>query len=373
MPLTDAGWRAATAGEWIQRVRDTLDATRGYSGDYAPDTADGQWTSAAGLVIADVDAGVQLAVDALDPRRARRSALDAAAAPRVTRLPAVASRYTVRAGAAGTVTAGDVYRGGGDDGLEEWRVVTTAAVSVGSLVVVEAVEAGVVVLSGTVTLRAVTAPAGVTTLTYDPSDGDAFAVGRAVESDAQLRARWAASPATVGSPTGPGMQLTIRSLPWVVAVGVSRPAAGSLLVTVVPAPVGADQEEQLARAIYACSSAGAAYTGTDGSLVIAGADGQPVTVSWDVGATQAVTVALTLTLAPSVSLASVEDVVAEAVEAVFVGLAPGETLRLVDVLCAAAEVDGVVDVSATLNGSAANVTPAQPVDVLVPGTVTVGV
>lgn len=368
MPATDAGWRAWSGAEWTEDIRATLDARIGLALDYGA-TIEGDWTAAIGQVAADADDAFSLAVDARDPARATGAALDAAVAPIVYRRPATASRYTVEAAGSGTVPDGTLYQ---DDDGQIWEVVDGGgAVILGSVLVVEAQETGVVTLSQAapstlVPLSALALPAD---LVYTP--GDSYDVGEAEETDSALRRRWSLSLGRPRCPTGPGIRRTLLSLTWVTAVSAVRTGPGTLAIYVVPEPVGSDRIAALGDAIDACIGAATATTGTD-SVTVTGADGYPVTVYYTPGTTQAVAVVLTVVLASGVALASVEDAIADVIGGVFAVLEVGDILRRLEVLGALASVDGVVGFGAcTLDGGTSDVTPATSTTLLTLGTLTV--
>ena len=368
MPATDAGWRAWSGAEWTEDIRATLDAAVGLSLDY-DGTIEEDWTAAIGQIAADADDGYQLAVDALDPARARGAALDAAVAPIVYRRPATKSRYTVEAVGTGTVPDGTLYQ---DDDDQVWGVVDGGgAVTAGSVLVIEAQTAGVVTLSqgSPSTLVPLSALASPSDLTYTP--GDAYDVGADMETDSALRRRWSLSLGRPRCPTAPGIRRTLLSLTWVTAVSTVRTGPGTLAIYVVPEPVGTDRIDALGAAIYSCIGAATLTTGTD-DVTVTGADGYPVTVYYTPGTTQAVAVVLTVVLDTGIALASVQDAIEGAIEGVFGALEVGDILRRLEVLGALASVDGVVGFGAcTLDGGTSDVTPATSTTLLTLGTLTV--
>jgi hypothetical protein len=368
MPLTSAGWVADSAAVWTQTVRDQLDTLLGRSLDY-DNTLDGDWTAMVGQVAGTADQGYQIAVDALNPRTATGSALDRVVSPVVTRRPATKSRYTVDADQAGTIPAGAVFQEA--DGTQ-WEVVDTVVALVGSDVILDAVVAGPTALDPATptVLQAVTAIPGITSVTYTPAGGNAFLVGVAIETDAALLARWSNSQGSPNAPTGPGIRRSILALSWVTAVSLSQPNPGELTVTVVPAPVGADQIDALANAIYEAAGAGILTVGTV-TTTIDGADGFKVAVYWAVGATETVAVGIILTVDPTTTLAAVSGAVQATVEGTFAALSVGDTLRILSVMGAIDTVDGVNGATVLLDGVALDKVPAASTNLLVSGTYTI--
>jgi hypothetical protein len=361
-------WTVRTAAYWADLSRAGIDAALGYSVDY-DGTLEGDWTATIGAVAFDSDQGMQIALDERSPLTATGSALDAAVAPVVYRKAAVSSRYTVTAVSAGSVAAEAIYR---DTNSRSWRVVTGfGVVGVGDELVVEAVDTGPLALSQSAptTLSPVTASTAPTSLLYTP--GDAFQIGRDVEADSLLRRRWTVSLGRPLCPTPAGIRRTLLALTWVTAVSATRTSPGTLAIRVAPTPVGADQELELAEAIYACVGASALTTGGD-STVVTGVDGFPATVYWTGATTQTVDVAITLVLATGVTLASVSAAVEQAALAQFDLLNTGSTLyQLAIVQALPGPSSGVIRGTLLLDGVNADVTPATSTALLVPGTVTV--
>lgn len=367
MPATDAGWIAQTAAAWTIQLRDALDTALGFANDY-DGTIEGDWTATIGELAFSADEGFQIAIDNLDPRTATGSALDRAVAP-LLRQPASKSRYTCDVVTDVAIPVGAQFR---DDEGQTWvAVAARVAGDPTTGFIVEALEAGVYTLSQvtTTTLEPVTALPTPTDLTYTP--GDTYLVGKAVETDSELRRRWSVSLGRPNAPTGPGMYRTLLAITWVTAASVVRTGAGEIAVYVVPAPVGADQEAELAEAIYDCVGAAVVTTGSD-SAVVEGVDGQDVTIYWTAGTTQNVTIAVVATLASGVALADVEAAITSAVQGQFDVLDVGATLYRLQVLGALADVAGVLGVTLTINGSSsANAVPSLPTDLLVLSTLTI--
>lgn len=367
MPLIANGsWVADSGATWTQTVRDQLDTLLGLSLDY-DGTLDGDWTAAIGQIAATSDEGLQVGIDSLDPRTARGSALDRAVAPIVTRRPATQSRYTVDADQAGTIPAGAIFQ---EPNGVQWSAVATTVVVPGTDIVIEAVDGGPIALDSVspTTLQAVTAIPGITTITHTP--GSTFTIGRALESDSALLARWSLSLGQPNAPTGPGIRRSLLALEWMLAVSLERPNPGELRITIVPAPVGIDQETELGNAIYEAAGAGILTVGGS-SITIEGADGYDVTVYWDVGVSQIVAVDVTLVLDSGVGLADVSQAVEDAIEAEFAALAVGETLYLLRVLGAIDTVAGVVGATVLLDGVAADKVPSASTNLLISGTYTI--
>lgn len=364
MPATAAGWTPRTAARWTVELRTRLDDSLGYSLSYDA-TAEGDWTATVGEAAWTADQGFSIAIQALDPRQATGSALDAAVAPIVERRAASSSRYDVEVQTATNLNAGDLFR---DPTTERsWSVVTGGAYVNGDMITIEAVDAGPLALSeaAPTTLTPITALLVPTNLVYDT--GGTYQIGRAIESDSQLRRRWSRELGRPRTGTAAGIRRTLLRLVWLDAVSAVRTSAGHISIYVVPAPVGTDQDEALAEAIYRCVGVDVVLGGTE-SLVIAGVDGQDVTIRWTPGTEQAVDVEVTVTLATGVSLEDVEDACLAAVQEVLDALEVGQALRRLAILQALPGPDaGVTGAVVLLDGLAADVVPPTSTTLLVEG------
>jgi hypothetical protein len=319
--------------------------------DLGTDTVEGSILTAVSTAAAQVEQAAQLARDDSNAATATGDALTSIAAGQgVFRRGATQSRYETRAvDGPATLTGTEIARGGGPDGRTTWAIITTGLVNAGDTVIVEAVEAGAIALGGATTLDLVTTVPGLTELEWDPGVDPAGQVGRDRETDAQLRARLALG--------GGGLRQDVRALEWVTAATSATTGAGTLLVTVAPGPVGADQTAELVDTIgpyvlgvVTQGSQTGNYTAPDGTVTV---------IAWNEGTTIPIPVTLTVTRASGVSLASVEDAVEAAIDGYFATLEIGDVVIRQRVIAAALTVDGVTDVTAcTLNAVAGNYTPA---------------
>jgi hypothetical protein len=291
-------------------------------------------------------ADCQVALDAVSANSAVRTGLSKIASRAgVTRQPATKSRYTVRTvDGPATWAGGELVRGGGADGTATWRAVTTGVVAAGGALIIEATATGPTQLSSPATLDVVDAVPGTTQLIWESGTDPDGQIGRDVESDGELRAR-------LGTPS-PMRRALLNGTSWVVAVSTATPTPGTLALTIWPAPVGTDQEAQLA-SIVGERTLGIATSGAS-SVVWAAPGGDSVTLNYAVASTDAVAVAITVT-GSGIDTSAVEAAI----------LVYGQTLTassvvvLAKVSAAAVAVQGVTDVTAlTLDAVAANYTPA---------------
>lgn len=369
-------WSVRPSSEWTALIRADLDARLGLSLDY-DGTIDGAWTAQAGELAARVDQRMADAIAAtllataprarvvaqardagLTPRAATHSTMEVALATGAGGLLPVGTSLRVRSG---TVLYYDVEAGGITVPLTStWTVIEN--VHVGDLlapsdtVVVQCDQAGQVTIDGTVTFGPATPISGIGTLTGDVL----LTTGRDAERLPELRARLA-SGRPGGAPAG--LVAAVRTLPWVVSVGIVS-TAGEIRVTVTPPPPTDAAEVALGEAIYRAHPAGTVTLGSE-SVDVEGADGRPVTVRYDVGTTQAVTVAFSVTPASTVADADARTAARLAIEEVFGRLAPGETLRYLRAI-GALDQPAILGASLTLDGGTSDVVPSTAATLLVP-------
>ena len=364
MPVTSTGYAVQSASERAEALRAQWLATFGYA--VADDSLEAGTIDTFADLAFDLDSGGQSLWDAMSAYTAQGSALDRWFAGRPARRDAVASRYTFRVVAtSGTVTypAGWVVQGGGADGAARWRVVSaTSVTTTPTQVVFEATTDGPIAMdSGAPTTLAIVTPiTGIASVEYDPTDGDAFSLGRDRETDGQYRARGLSVRGAAAGTTYTGLRARILSLPWVLAVALARPSVGVARITVFPAPVGADQIAALGEAIVFGLAWGliSDSAGSPSSTVVTLPDGDGTdTAYWLVGNDDPVLVAVTVVL-DGVTLADVETAIQEAIRGVVAALNVGSILRIAQLYVQIASVPGVVGIAAlTIDALASDYTP----------------
>lgn len=377
MPTTSDIWTVTPAATWTTSIRAGLDAAIGLELDYTG-TIDGAWTFQMGQLAYQVEQRVGEALAgsllASAPRpvvvaRARDRGLTPRAATSSTMVLTVATGAggylpvgTVLRVRSGTVEILDTAAGGITVALDStWTVTENTAdaayVEIANTVVATCDEPGRVSIDGTVTFAPATPITGVGTLT-----GTAIQTfGRDAESLPELRARLGIPAVPGGSPAG--IVSAIRDLPWVVAVGVEF-TPGYVRVIVAPEPPTSTEALELAETIYRVTAGGTLPLG-DEEVVVEGADGRDFTVRYDVGATEGVTVAFTVTPASGVTSADARVTARAAIEAEFGRLIPGDPIRYLRVIGALNQ-PGIVGGSVTLNGLTVDVLPTTAADLLVP-------
>jgi hypothetical protein len=365
-------WTVTPSGTYLDQIRADLDTTIGTPIDY-DGTIDGAWTSVAAELAFRVDEGIATALSTTQLATAPEEALVAQALEGgLTPRAATSSRYIVRSGGAGELPEGTQVQGGGPLGRSLWRVVdATATVALDDEVTIEADETGPISLPSTATLTLIAPVAGITTLTYDSGDGDAYQVGRAAESAASLRLRVAALPANGGSAAAVRSQL--RDLSWVVAADVRTVSAGTIGATVAPGPVGADQEAELGETIYGSAALGIATSGSD-SVSITDVNGAALVVNYTEGTTDPIPVVAVLVGDGTVADADLIVAATAAIEAQFAALSVGDSIYRLRVM-AALDLPGCTAVTTlTIDGlTSASVAPATSADVLTASSITVTV
>ena len=370
MPVTPAGYVVASASERALALRQSWLALTGYLP--ADDSIEAAWIELAADLAYDLDAGGQSLWDATSAYTAQGAALDRWFAGRPERRGATSSRYTVRASAIGggpvTYPAGFLLAGGGPDDAARWTVATTTTVTTSTPMVLDCLTTGPVTLDpvGVVVLEAVTPIAGILSVTYTSGDGDPFTIGRDRETDAQYRARALSIRGSAAGTTYPGLRARLLTIPWVQAVALARPAVGVARITVFPAPVGVDQEQELARGIVYGLAWGLTTDATSGnSDTVTLPDGDGAVVAyWAVGVSVPVPVDVQVVLS-GVSLAEVIEGIRDAIRGVVASLNVGSVLRYAAVFVAVASVPGVVGIAIlTINGVTGDYTPS-PTDLVV--------
>lgn len=364
-------WTVTPSGTYLTAIQEDMDGEVGTALTYTGTLA-GAYALAGAELAFRVDQGVALAVSTmlLDTTPAVGVVARAIAAG-LTPGPATYSRYTVQLAGTGTLLDTTLFQGGGPEGRSQWSVVTPGAYSNGADVVIQAVDPGpVAFVSGVTTLTLATPVTGVTGAEYDSGGGDPFQLGADAESTARLRVR------TRSASRGGGYAAVvsaIRDLSWVVAVDARQgpSGAGYVAISVAPAPVGADQEAELAALLYGETPPGSTLEGSD-SLTTTDVNGETVTVYYTEGTTEAKAIVVAITGDGTVSASDLEDAAEAAIEAEFALLGPGDPIYRLRLL-GGLDLPGTTAVTTlTVGGSTADsVSPASAVDVLIPSPITV--
>lgn len=370
-----AGWIPRSAAAWRGRITTAIEDA---GTEVDPEGALAGVVQGVSAIAERSDLEAQGLVQAQDPRQAVGVPLSAfAASAGAQRRAATASIATVAVAPSG---AGFTYPAGyelsapsilrGETQTRRWVVIadTTIAASPGTTnMQVRCEDTGPVTLDPVAkTAFAVVTPiGGVDEVFHTPFSGS-IQVGRAAERDPSLRRRAVSERST--TLTG-RLALAVGNLDWVEATSITSPGPGQVNVTIAPTPANTAQAAELVQAIADNLAPGIATTG---AVSVAGVTPEGATdaetISFDVGASEVVAVAVSVTVASGYTLAGVTPEVSDAVSSAFSTLTAGETLRYADVYAAVAAVDGLTAYTLTLNGADVNVTPATAADILTPST-----
>jgi hypothetical protein len=227
-------------------------------------------------------------------------------------------------------------------------------------VVFEALDEGPVTITTATTLRIVNPLDRLGSVTFDPADDDPVTVGTFREKDPPYRVR--IQRASLGHP----LRAQLEALSWVTKASVVRTAPGVLRVSVVPTPTAAQAPELFATIRDGIDPG--IDTDDDGATlsdtVILDDGVSTDTIHAFTGDTETVTVVRAVSVETGFVQSDVEDDVDAAIDEVFASIEQGQTLKYVDVYCAAAAVEGVDNLALTLNGGVANVSPTLSTNIL---------
>lgn len=374
--LTADGYTAPRQADFITTIRAKYDQALldlGFTElpDYERDTFLGQTSEIMAFELGQLAEANQAVYDARSPGNATGLQLsNLALIVGVTRREATKSTATVACtGTDGTViTQGKIVQGGGSDGNARWTVSADATIGdtvSGTVdVVVEAEIAG----------ETIATPGTITTI-VTPIDGwDAVtnaasaSPGDDRETDGQLRVRRQQAIQGGGATNTNAILSALLSLDFVTGATVvdNKTEVISVIdgLTLDPYSVGSvvspssmtvAQEQQVVEAIFDKLGAGTATSGTETGTVTK-RDGRSETIKWFFATDTAVTIAYTLALEPGFVIADVSAALEALVVDFFLTLTPGSTVYPMPLICLAADLDGIANVTTLLiNGGAAAV------------------
>lgn len=366
-------WTVTPSATYRDEMRADLDLAAGTSLLYTGTLA-GAYTTAAAELAWRVSQGVSDALSTMFLDSAPEAvvvarAIEAGLTPR----PATFSRYVVRVAGSGEIEQGAKFQGGGPLGRSIWEVIDpTASYSNGDEITIQAVDSGPVSFpSGITNLTTVTPIAGVDGAQWNSASPGDFQIGDVKESVGELRVRVKERRSRGG--TYESIASTLRDISWVTAVDVRQGTggAGTLAITIVPAPVGADQESELAAALYSSTPAGSTLEGSS-SLDTPSANGTDVSVSYTVGAQQTVACVANVISDGTISASDLEDAVEAAIEAYFATLGPGDVAYFTRYVAAVLSIPQVIgNGSLTLDATVTDVTPTLATSQLVPSPISI--
>lgn len=361
MPMTSSGYLAPDIATLRSEFRTQFQTLAGFTPDWDVDDALTVLSEVALSLIMDNLEAVQNIYDAFNPNNATGRPLEnLAAMALVERQPATKSRVSVTmTGTAATVVpAGTVIK----SSVTGSRWVLTANVTLPGTGVFESENTGPIPADVATLTQIVTPVAGWSGAT-NPAQAE---LGREEERDDELRLRRLSALGGASTGTLSSIQTTIDRLDWSVGVrvidnqtdtpvtvGAFTLAPHSILVLLLPNVLTAAEEEELGQAMLATVAAG---IGTNGGEVITVTDSSDVefTFRYDFATAVTVNVAYTVDLFPGYALADVEDAAEAAVLSYFASLRVGGDVRLLPLLAAFDEIEGVRGVTITYNAVAAN-------------------
>lgn len=369
MPLTDAGYEALRASDFLSTIRDSYEADTGLTPDWEPDLILGNLSALAAQLLGELSEDVQAIVDAIDPNAATGVQLSV-----VSQLSGTERKGSTKSlasvtlgGTAGTVVgAGRIVQGGGPSGDARW--VLQDAVTLPGDALVEAAEAGAIAAGPGDIATIVTPVAGWDSVT----NADDAQEGLALEADDALRRRRASSLATGGARGLPALRAQLLALPYITAAAVldnvheeTRVVSGvtmapkSYLAVVAPSSLTTDQVQEVLQLLYDYAPIGIRPAGSDQSGVVTGLDGVTKPVSFDYSMSVSASVAFEVVLEDGYQLGDVDGPLRAGVLAYGATLAVGAPLRRLQLIGVAADVEGIAEVAAvTINGTDADLVPS---------------
>lgn len=374
MTLTAAGFTALRQADFLTTIREKYDAALLALGftempDYERDTFLGQTSEIMAFLLGQLSEGNQAVYDARSPGNATGIQLsNLALIVGVTRREATKGTVLITCtGTDGTViTQGKIVQGGGENDDARWIVSADATITGGTVdVLAEAEDAGEIVATIGEVDAIVTPVAGWDAVT-NAADADP---GRARETDGALRVRRQQALQGGGSTSTNAILSALLDLDFITGATVIDNKTENIVVvdglsldpysvaaSVNPDVLTAAQQQDVVEAIYSKLGGGTATSGTETGTVTK-RDGRSETINYFLAADAAVTVAYTLVLDVGFVLADVSQPLEDLVVDYFLTLTPGSTIYPMDLICLAAEIDGIANVTTLLiNGGAVPVT-----------------
>lgn len=387
--LTDAGYEALRASDFLTLIRDRFEALTGLTPDWDRDTFLGQVTAIMAEMLGDLSEAGQAVYDAFDVGNATGIQLDnLALIVGVPRKQAGYSQATVTfSGTVGVVIpAGSLVEGGGDADDQRWETTDRVTIGAGGTVdvVVRATETGEIVASAGEIDKKITIISGLDSVT----NAAAADPGAARETDEELRARRQASLQIAGAGSISAIRANVLALEYVQAAVVVDNDRGtvetvqgivmqphSIAVIVHPDSLTDAQKEEVASVIYDRLAIGIYTVGSDVVATLIGGDSGQKVIRYDFADEVSVDVDIAVTLAAGYDVADVEDDIDALVADYFLALSVGGSIYDLGIECLAASVAGVLRAEATfdISGGPSGVTSYTPAisELLIKGTTTV--
>ena len=272
-----------------------------------------------------------------------------------------------------------MVQGGGPNGAAQWVTTSDATLDAGGTATVPAkcTEAGAITADIGDIATIVSPIVGWATVT----NAVAASTGLATEDDADLRLRRATRLRSSAGRSLDAIRTALLDLDYVdsalvvdnpnetteTVAGLSLPGC-SYLAVLYPAPATTERQQEVLARLYEYAPFGIEAAGTDVTGTVAGGDGHPKAVGYDVASTVTVSVVFSLLLATGYGQADVAAALTAEVEAYLLSLRPGETLYSLPLLGLAADQPGVLSATVAIAGGSSYTPTAKQV---VRGTVSV--
>lgn len=368
MPITVNGFEALRASDFLATIREDFEAfvaaEFGETVDWAEDVVLAELTAIMAQRLGAISEAAQAVYDSTDPAAAQGVQLSTQAAMvGVLRNAATASTVTLTlSGTAGTlVPSGKVVQGGGANGAAQWRTTADATIGSGGTVTVaaECTETGPVEADGGDITTIVSPVVGWSSVT----NAAAATTGTATESDAALRLRRATR---LRASTGRSLEairtalLDLDYLEGALVIdnpseeaatvrGIALPGC-SYLAVLYPAPATTERQREVLTLLYDYAPFGIEPAGTDVTGEVAGSDGNPKAVGYDVATSVTVDITFTVTMATGYDATDAIEALTDAIEAFLLTLRPGDPVYGLQLLGLASDIGGILDAAVTIDG-----------------------
>lgn len=366
--LSDAGLVVPRTADYLVAIRDDFEAATGLVIDWDNDLVLGELTAIMAQKLGEQAEVVQAIYDAFDVNNAQGVQLaNLCRLVGVTIQPATRSTAVVTCeGDPGTaITIGKLVEGGGADGRARWRVTEDVLIPAGGEVdvTVEAVDAGrTVAIPGEID-AIVTTVAGWDSVT----NAAAASPGADAETNDELRVRREQSIQLSAGLGLPALRAQLLALPYVETASIIDNAdnedrlvegllmpAHSYLAIISPDTLTTEQETEVLRLIYRKAPVSSTHAATDVVGTVTGSDGFEHEVGFDYVEEIEANIIATLVMASGYAVADASPALQVLVEAHEAGLSGGDDLYLLQLAAMAAQVEGIIGASFTINGVAAD-------------------
>lgn len=375
MPLTEKGFEALRANDFLTLIRTDYEDRTGLDIDFEFDVFLGNFTAIVADRLGELSELLQAIYDQKNANNAIGVQLsDLAVVTGARRREATFSTVamTLTGVAATFIPAGHTVEGGGDNDSARWDLVSDVTLDGGGLFVgaiYQAQVAGAVAAGPGGVDAIVTAVSGLETVTNPAS----ASTGLDRETDDQLRTRRLDLLQLAGSSSAAAIKAQVLAVDAVTAAVVIENDTDDTItvegVTVDPRSVGTvvhpptltdDEKIEVAEAIYLSVCASIGTSGAEVAIVT-GRDLAPKTIRFGLSTTLDVTTTFNVTREVGNDVPTIDEIREELIAAtadLFAALSLGEDVRILPVTCLADPVEGVR--SATVFFTVTDVSRIQP-------------